>query len=136
MTMGDPPVAHGGVESNIEAFVLRPTVTDIDAPDATHLTMTFHPEVGRTQRVVLLLNEVHPPTARAPRACSFKAPPDNGITDESTETATITFPLQDVAPGVYLVRVQVDRAESPLTIDTDQNSPTFNEFIGPTVTIS
>lgn len=136
MMMGDPPTLHRGVESNLAAFVLRPTVTDVEAPDATEVTVTFNPEVGKTQRVVLLLNEFNPPSDRAPHAYSFKAPPDNGIEDEDVnETASITFPITGVEPGEYLVRVQVDGAENPLTVDTDPDSPTFNQYIGPKVTI-
>jgi hypothetical protein len=35
----------------------------------------------------------------------------------------------------YLVRVQIDGAESLLEVDTDSASPTFNHYIGPTVEI-
>lgn len=136
MMMGKPPRPHRGVESNVAAFVLRPTVTDVEAPDATEVTVTFKPEVGKTQRVILLLNELNPPADRAPRAYSFKAPRDNGIEDEDVdETASITFSITGVEPGEYLVRVQVDGAESPLTVDTDSGSPTFNQYIDPMVTI-
>ena len=136
MMMGDPPALHRGVESNVAAFVLRPTVTDVEALDAAEVTVTFNPEVGKTQRVVLLLNEFSPPSDRAPRAYSFKAPPDNGIEDkEVDETDSITFPITGVEPGEYLVRVQMDGAESSLTVDTDPDSPTFNQYIGPKVTI-
>ena len=135
MLMGDPPTLHRGVESNVAAFVLRPTVTGVEAPDATEVTVTFNPEVGKTQRVVLLLNEFNPPSDRAPRAYSFKAPPDNGIEDEDVdETASITFSITGVEPEEYLVRVQVDGAESPLAVDTDPG-PTFNQYIDPTVMI-
>jgi hypothetical protein len=40
-----------------------------------------------------------------------------------------------VRAGEYLVRVQVDGAESPLVVDGDPTSPTFNQFLGPLVTI-
>jgi hypothetical protein len=135
MMMGDPPVLHRGVESNVAPFVLRPTVAGIVAPDATELTVTFNPAVGRTQRVVLLLNEFNPPSDRPVRAYSFEAPADNGIEDDAEATAAITFAMNGVASGEYLVRVQVDGAESPLTVDADPDSPTFNKYVSPTVTI-
>jgi hypothetical protein len=135
MMMGDPPVLHRGVESNVAPFVLRPTVAGIVAPDAARLTVTFNPAVGRTQRVVLLLNEFNPPSDRAVRAHSFEAPVDNGIEDDAEATAAITFAMTGVASGEYLVRVQVDGAESPLIVDTDPDSPTFNQYVSPTVTI-
>jgi hypothetical protein len=134
MMMGIPPTPHRGVESNAAAFVLRPTVTDADAPDATEVTVTFNPAVGKAQRVVLLLNEFDPPSDRAARAYSFNAPRDNGIEDEDVhETAAITFAITGVEQGDYLVRVRVDGAESPLEVDPDPDNPMY---IGPTVTIS
>jgi hypothetical protein len=137
MMMGKPLTTHRGFESNVAAFVLCPTVTDVQATDATtEVTVTLNPEVGKTQRVVLLLNEFDPPADRAACAYSFKAPPDNGIEDEDVdETASINFSITGVEPGDYLVRVQVDGAESPLTVDTDPDSSTFNRYIDPGVTI-
>jgi hypothetical protein len=128
--MGKPLTSHRGFESNVAAFVLRPTITDVEAPDATDVTVIFNPEVGKTQRAVLLLNELDPPSSRAARAYSFKAPPDNGIEDEDVdETASISFSITGVEPGDYLVRAQVDGAESPLEMDAS------GRYNGPTVTI-
>jgi len=135
--MGKPPAPHRGVESNVAAFVLRPRIADVETSDSTGVKVTFDPKVGKTQRVVLLLNEFNPPPDRLPNAYTFNAPKDNGITDENiTETAIISFPISGVKPGEYLVRVQVDGAESPLTVDTNPASPTFNQYIGPKVTIT
>jgi hypothetical protein len=131
--MGIPPAPHRGIESNAAAFVLRPVVTDVDAPDATAVTVTLNPAAGKTQRVVLLLNEADPPPDRMARAYSFKAPRDNGIEAEDVdETTSITFPVSGVEPGDYLVRVQVDGAESPLETAPDPANPVY---VGPTVTI-
>jgi hypothetical protein len=135
MMMGEPPLLHSGVESNVAPFVLRPSVAGIAVADATEVTITFNPAVGRTQRVVLLLNEFNPPSNRAVRRYSFEAPPDNGIQDDAETTASITFAMSGVASDEYLLRVQVDGAESPLTVDTDPDSPTFNQYIEPRVTI-
>jgi hypothetical protein len=96
--MGKPLTSHRGFESNVAAFVLRPTITDVEAPDATDVTVIFNPEVGKTQRAVLLLNELDPPSSRAARAYSFKAPPDNGIEDEDVdETASISWKWMQAA---------------------------------------
>ncbi len=138
MMMGDPPKPHRGVESNIASFVLRPTITDVTASNTKEVTVTFNPAVGKTQRVVLLLNEFNPPppSERAPRAYSFRSPPDNGIEDHDVDQIdAITFPVDNVESGDYLVRVQVDGAESPLAVDTDPDSQTFNQYVGPKVTI-
>jgi hypothetical protein len=133
MMMGVPPAAHGGVESNAAAVVLRPTATHVDAPGPTEVTVTFSPEVGRAQPVVLLLNELDSPPDRPARAYSFRAPRDNGIVAEDVDaTASITFPVSEVEAGDYLVRVQVEGAESTLERDSDPDNPAY---IGPTVTI-
>jgi hypothetical protein len=83
--MGTPPTPHRGVESNVAAFVLHPTVT----ATATHvssrdvgglnvstcdLTATLTPPIGNRQRVVLLLSEINPPAIARLRAYSFRAP--------------------------------------------------------------
>ena len=50
---------------------------------------------------------------------------------------TLGFPIPATFPtGDYLLRLRVDGAESPLETDTDPNSPTFNQYIGPKVTIT
>jgi hypothetical protein len=38
--------------------------------------------------------------------------------------------------GTFLLRVRVDGAESALTVDTNKLSPTYNQYIGPLVTIT
>jgi hypothetical protein len=132
-TPGDP---HRGVESNVEAFVLRPKIqgespitvselqTDARGQFRT-VTVKLNPLVGTAQRVVLLLNE-----RNGSRGFTFVANP------LSTDTDTVSFRIANVAAGIYLVRVQVDGAESLLDVDTNPESPTFNQFTGtPNVTI-
>ncbi len=127
--MGTPEVDHAGVESNVEAFVLRPIIAT-NAPTSVvpaivdgvnvksgKIKIDFNPNVGKTQRVVMLLNELNPPLNRAARAYSFKAAPGNGVVDPNTETASVTVDFTNVIPGDYLVRVQVDGAESTLALD-------------------
>ncbi len=140
LMLGQPATPHRGFESNVAAFVLRPTLDPlpsvIGVPTSevidgmTYQTgilrCDFRPVVGRNQRVVLLLNE---DTGTAPaRAYAFGAPTNNGITTQATETQTIDFEFAHVATGDYFVRVQVDGAESPL----DHGS---GGFTGPKVTI-
>jgi hypothetical protein len=79
------------------------------------------PKAGNTQRVVLLLNEFQPPTDRVARAYSLNVP----------ATDIIEIPTSGVAPGEYLVRVQVDGAQSPLQVDENTGI-----FIRPRVQIS
>lgn len=82
------------------------------------VTVNFSPAVGRTQRVKLLLYEFAAPDGRPARAYTFDAPLTNGITVATQlETGTIDFAVQRIFPGAYLGRVQVDGAESPLTVN-------------------
>jgi hypothetical protein len=115
--MGTPPEAHRSEESNLGTFVLHPLAVPVLDAAAGEIEVTFEPKVGKAQRVVLLLNQADAPAAGPARAYSFKAPFDNGITGAGEETDTIRFAYQDVEPGPYLVRVQVDGAESLLTVD-------------------
>ena len=146
--MGSPPSPHRGFESNVAPFVLAPLITHPGPPTfvktATdpqtqlidgQVTVKFSPNVGKPQRVRLLLNEFQAPNTRAPFGYVFAAPRNNNIADPDLETDTIVFEVKHVAAAVYLVRVQVDGAESPLQRDTTDGSPTFNQFIGPRVTI-
>jgi hypothetical protein len=138
--LGEPPTPRFGFDSNVAAFVLQPRldplptlagpVTSNVVNGVTYqsgaLSLSFDPVVGINQQVVLLLNEK---TNTAPsRAYSFKAPPFNGITSSATETGLIEIPFENVATGDYLVRVQVDGAESPLDMVN-------GVYDGPTVTI-
>ncbi len=164
LVIGSPPVPHpGGVESNVAPFVLSPAIQkkadgDYDitlanvqgadnAPRSADITLKVTPAIGKRQRVVLLLNEISPVPGQAldhtAHAYSFDAPP---LTEETTES--ITFSIKGIRAGTYLVRIQVDGAESPLDIDTkylqggtdpktrNLRNPTFNTFTGkPQVTI-
>jgi len=118
--IGTPPVPHRGFESNVAAFILHPTITATagntqgsgDDLRSADIEVEFAPNVGRSQRVVLLLNELQPPSDRPARAYTFSAPPRNEI--DPDETDSITIHISGVASGTYLARVQVDGAESPL----------------------
>ena len=136
LPMGDPPADHRGFESNVAAFVLRPTITNgpvIPSGDVLDMTSTTEtvdgapvelragelrlhvdPPVGRNQRATLLLNQLNPPAATAPKAYTFRSGPGNGLPDGVEEAATIEIPFRNVVAGTYLVRAQIDGAESLL----------------------
>lgn len=122
--MGAPfETAHKGIEGNVAAFVLRPTVTPTlsdKTVDGVHrkfnLKLDFSPLVGVKQRVALLLNEYEPPAPTVRPAYAYRfdvtlpaAPPE--VVDSVTLTGL------SVLPAKYLVRVQVDGAESLLSQD-------------------
>lgn len=120
---------HNAVESNVAAFVLHPTIavwieqvqgSGNDLRSAK-IAVKFSPKVGKTQRVVLLLNEV---SSGGALAYSFTAQPRNEDTD------AIAISVKDVKAGTYLVRVQVDGAQSPLNMNQS------GEYDSPQVTIS
>ena len=116
LALGDPPVPHRGFESNDVAFLLRPLVKAAPTVSGVQkrITVKVDPAVTPAQKVRLLLNELNPPAGQSPRAFSFPAPADNGIDVGAgeTETDTLRFTYADLPAADYLVRVQIDGAES------------------------
>jgi len=137
--LGTPPVAHpgAGFESNVAAFVLAPGFTaPPPSPVAAGATLTVAvtPPVFREQRAVALLVEMQP--ANPQRTISIPAVP-RPVVDPPVTVSSLDFPIPvDLQPGDFLMRVQIDGADSFLEVDTNQASPTFNQFIGPKVTIT
>jgi len=128
VSMGTPSMPHEGVESNVEAFVLRPSVAAkvLSGTSSTEdgitvkegdIKLDFVPNVGRSQRVVVLLNELDPAPGAIARAYSLTAPAGNGIAPDVLETGSVTVHYKHVVPGKYLLRAQVDGAESALDVD-------------------
>jgi Pvc16 N-terminal domain len=116
--IGTPPAPHRSVQSNVAPFVLRPALTGasaaVKAPGITTVTLTVAPNVGAGQRAVLLLNNlaVSPPTAFTSRPAISPA-----------DSNQVRIDIAGVPTGSYLVRVQIDGAESLLNAS----------FSGPTV---
>ncbi|MBW4501582.1 MAG: DUF4255 domain-containing protein [Scytonema hyalinum WJT4-NPBG1] len=113
-TIGNPGQTHNNImESNVVPFVLHPTITasvaQVQAGEgdlrSAEISVKFNPKVGNIQRVVLLLNQM---LNNEPFAYSWTVAP------RTEDTDTITIPVKNVQPGTYLVRVQVDGAQSPL----------------------
>ena len=125
-----PNEPHKGFTSNTGVFILRPTialgtvnaavVATVDSVNMKDgkITISFVPKVGKSQRVILLLNQFNPPGNKAARSYNFQAPLDNGITNQNIkETGSITFDFKGVAEGSYLVRVSVNGAENELEVN-------------------
>lgn len=123
LLLGKPEQPHYGFESNVAPFVLHPKVVSITPEGSTSATIQADVVIGNKQRVLLLLNEN---TAENPAAYSFSVAlrPEDHV-----ESETIQIPISGVKPGTYLVRIQVDGAESPLDLNPG------SENFGPTVTI-
>ncbi|NJN20035.1 MAG: hypothetical protein HC812_01000 [Leptolyngbya sp. RL_3_1] len=126
-----------GVESNAAPFILRPTVEsagvalaerDDDDLFTGAVVLQLNLPVDPQQRLVLFLNEL---SVARPVSYVF----GQGVADAS-HARQITIPFKKLQPGDYLVRVQVDGAESQLVIDDVPGSPTENRFVGPRVTVA
>jgi hypothetical protein len=111
LDFGPPSGRHRGKESNVMPFVLRPTIHH-PIPDAVSqggtvgVTLQVDPVIGKSQRVVLLLNELDAKGITA----AYSAVADQRAVDSSP----LTIPVPGVKTGDYLVRLQVDGAESLL----------------------
>jgi hypothetical protein len=126
-----------GVESNIAPFVLCPTilkvtvtetaVEDNDELRSAVVTLELDITIGKKQRVILALNEW---SITNPAAYMFDRPP------LPADSQTVVIPIMLVKPGEYLVRVRIDGAESKIGVDTDPDSPTYQWFNSPKITIS
>ena len=108
------------IASNVVPFVLcpqivgKPEVLDLWGNEEDLYGAEFQVQVdltiGRDQRVLLFLNER---SSNNPVGYIFTAKPRDEPID------TVVFPILDVKGGEYLVRVQIDGAESPLEVDGD-----------------
>lgn len=141
LLLGTPPTPHRGVESNVAAFILHPTITAMagarDGDGNVDVTLTFTPPVGKKQRITLLLNELPggpPPVDRVPFAYTFALPARADAPPPNDSDTTLTVTTSGVAPGTYLARVQVDGAESPLEPLPVEPFPT-GPYTGPLVVI-
>ncbi len=127
--IGQPALLHPGIESNVAPFVLRPTVTNATAvadPTSTaalkisDVTLSLSPNLNLGQRVVVILDSPGATPATGFNSVAIAAP---------AASNQITIPIQNVPTGTYLVRAQVDGAESLLSLNAS------NQLTGPTVAI-
>jgi hypothetical protein len=105
LDLGTPVEPHGGFESNVAAFILAPeikTPPPINAARGATLTLAIDPPVGRAQRAALLVGD---------RSITIPSRPASG----PATTTSLDFPIPaDFPTGTFLLRVQVDGADSPL----------------------
>ena len=110
LPLGIPATPHEGFSSNVASFVLAPQITPVAAAASVDVTCT--PPIGAGQRVRMLLNQSDALPGVTPRSYSFAAPVGNGVVAPQMETDTVNIPIANVVPGNYLVRLQVDGAQS------------------------
>lgn len=136
INFGTPFEPHRGSESNVMPIVLRPVISGtiavtassvVGAPvGAIDLTVPVQATITPEQRVVLFLNE-----RNGAMAYSFIAP------KRDRDTRALIFTISEVKATTYLVRLQVDGAESLLDVESDRTSPNFGQYLGtPNVTIT
>ncbi|MCU0627503.1 MAG: DUF4255 domain-containing protein [Gemmatimonadaceae bacterium] len=136
--VGTPPGERRGVESNVAAFVLQPRIDRDDAdayrlaviaaadPLPRRLRATVVPPVEAAQRATVYLNQVGVAPGVVPASYAIEAVPRAAGTPPVDD---LDFALTGVLAGDYLVRVQVDGAESPL----DHVEP--QGYVSPRVTL-
>ncbi len=121
---------HPGFASSATPFLLAPTITTappISAATGAVLTLAITPPVGRSQEAVLLIGDT---------AIPIPSRPASGPATSST----LDFPIptglvHPVPPAGLPLRVQIDRSQSRLTLDTTMGSPTFGQYL-PQVEVS
>lgn len=132
--MDTPPTNRRGAESNLHSFVLSPSIVSESVSDvvldgttvtSANLELELSPTVFSNQRIMLLLNKLGPDT----RSYSFILSPDFWE-PPMVSSNTITFPITNIEQGDYLIRIQVDGAESPLEPGGE------GEYVGPSINIS
>jgi hypothetical protein len=143
LDIGILPTPHRGVDSNAKPLILNPSLSNIAVtitqnssgadtlPRKGEISVDVVPDVGRDQRVTMLLNERNPPlpSVRPPRAYRIEAPSRN-IPGAPTQSGTLVIPFEDVLPATYLLRLRIDGAESPLDVSTT------GQYDGPTAAVT
>lgn len=120
--------------SNILPFVLSPKIIEVRISDTQkdndlcsgEVVVELDLIVDTEQKVFLLLNQQNVPH------------PENYVfnTNRQTEaTSSLVFSVKDIEPGEYLVRVQIDGAESPLKWEENSQSSRYEQYIEPALTI-
>jgi hypothetical protein len=127
LTMGNAENTEN-IASNVAAFVIHPKISvslnqvvnsgeDLRRVD---ITVKFYPNIGKTQRVVLLLYEMS--SSNALVRCI-------AVPSVNEDTDVMTISVENMKPGSYLIRVRVDGVASPLEINQT------GEYYSPQVTI-
>ena len=125
------------IESNALPIILCPNIVASSIKTANlreswnnsyscEVALKINLAVDINQRVSLLINEV---ASQNPQNYIFPAK-SRGI-----ETSLLNFLVRDVKAGEYLIRIQIDGAESPLEIDKDPASPTYLQYYEPRLLI-
>jgi uncharacterized protein DUF4255/IPT/TIG domain-containing protein len=121
---GTPADPHPASSSVPAQFLLVPQITNASPVAGTvgsPMTITVKPDVGRTQRAALYIGDF---------AIGLDARPPS----EPATSSSLQFPVPPnfpytKPPTALPLRLEVDGAQSPLTLDETQGSPTFGQFL-------
>lgn len=134
--------------SNVAGFVLQPMITSssVATTDTVtrNLTVNVTPAVAAHQTVRLLLNLLSPSATPATASATSGAYVLEAAAPQADGTASFVFPTKgqtggDLPSGTYLVRIQIDGVDSPLTFVPPPSSGTATGptgFTAPTVVLS
>jgi hypothetical protein len=117
--------------------VIAPTLTAVSLRrgkdgGAPSLRLTLDPQVSTTAPLTVLLNATQGADGAPAPQYAFDAP-QPGADAEPRRVSRVTVPIPGVAPGTYLVRVQVNGAESPLATAVDAAGAT--RYVSPKVRV-
>jgi hypothetical protein len=115
---------HAGYSSNPQQFLYVPTITTlppITAAINTTLSLTVTPPVGREQQVALMVGDYS-------IALPARPPSDPDFSPTLNFPIPADFPYS-TPPVALPLRVQVDGAQSKLTLDQTPGSPTYGQFL-------
>jgi Pvc16 N-terminal domain len=145
LLLGDPATPHRGATSAAAAVAVRPRVapkqggghdiavsnvaTDPDGLRSAEVAVRLDMHVGERQQVTLQIDEAAPQPGAPAKGYGQRA------ADRTQPTDLVKFELERVLSGDYLVRVQVDGADTPLELDQDPQSPTAGQYTAPSLTI-
>lgn len=122
------------IESNVFPFVLLPSIKEIRVDNieqieelcSAQISLLSQTYIGSNQRVSIVLNGIN---SSQPPEYVWKLPP------RPKDTNTLIVTVKGIKTGEYLVRLRVDGVESLLSVDTNKNSPRFEQYIGPKIAI-
>ncbi len=121
---GVPTDPHPGFSSSATPFLLSPAITTpppIIATVGSTLSIAVTPPVGRDQQAVLLIGDSA--IEIAPRQ-----PSDPATATTLNFLIPTGFPYS-TPPASSPLRVQIDGAQSRLTLDSNPSSPTYGQFL-------
>jgi hypothetical protein len=140
--VGSNLTSHKIFKSNVVAFVLAPIITKINGniingpnpiavSKSADLVLTFAPSVAQSQKVSFLVGDYE---LLLPQRNSQI--PVNELSALLSSNPLLLQSITDDPTKTYLLRIRVDGAESLLTVDKDQTSTTYSQFIFPAITVT